>query len=139
MVCMNLARPERRRPKTLSPRRLRRERQELGREPGAGRRDPLAIVDAARPSTRAQCRSGPRPCLFVSCRFHLYLDVNELTGAMKLNFPHLQPWELAESCALDIAERGGMSLEELGALLNVTRERARQIELTAIGKLKHGI
>ncbi|MCC7111452.1 MAG: hypothetical protein IT382_19310, partial [Deltaproteobacteria bacterium] len=60
-------------------------------------------------------------------------------GAMKLNFPHLQPWELAESCALDIAERGGMSLEELGALLNVTRERARQIELAAIGKLKHGI
>lgn len=139
MVCMNLARVERRRPKTLSPRRLRRERAALGPEPGGVRRDPLAIVDAARPSTRAQCRDGPRPCLFVSCRFHLYLDVNELTGAMKLNFPHLQPWELAESCALDIAERGGMSLEELGALLNVTRERARQIEITAIGKLKHQI
>lgn len=136
MVTIDLAHWQRQRPKTLSPRRLRRDRADAAPTPAARPRALLAILDDLRPRTRAQCRSGPRPCLFVSCRFHLYLDVNEATGAVKLNFPHLEPWELPETCALDLAERGGMSLEELGALLNVTRERARQIEQGAMVKLR---
>jgi hypothetical protein len=122
VVQLNLVpqRAPRRRPTTLSTRRLRRERP-------AGRAL-LTVLDDERPRTREECRDGPRPCLWVSCRFHLYLDVNPSTGSIKLNFPHLEPWELTESCALDVAERGGMSLEELGRLLNVTRERARQLE-----------
>ncbi len=127
MVSIDLTRTCRRRPATLSPRRLRRER------------DParlLAIIDDERPRTRAQCRAAARPCLWVSCRFHLFLDVNQATGSVKLNFPHLQPWQLAETCALDLAERGGLTLEDIGALLNVTRERARQLELSGLEKLK---
>ena len=134
MVTLNLTplrERARRRPSTLSTRQLRRERPRTGQSRG----DLLAIVDDARPQTRADCRGGCRPCLYVSCRFHLYLDVNESTGAIKLNFPHLEPWELSESCALDIAERGGLSLEELGALLNVTRERARQLEQSGLSKI----
>ncbi len=30
-----------------------------------------------RPKTRGECASGPRPCPWVSCRHHLYLDVDK--------------------------------------------------------------
>lgn len=41
------------------------------------------------PATRAACRDMPRPCPFVSCERHLYLDVHPETGAIKVNFPGL--------------------------------------------------
>lgn len=88
------------------------------------------------PLTRAECEDGERPCPFVSCKHHLYLDVNPETGSIKLNFPHLEPWEMAESCSLDVAERGGITLEEVGAIVNLTRERVRQVEVRATTKLR---
>lgn len=91
--------------------------------------------DADRPQTRADCASGPRPCPHVSCKHHLYLDVSPFTGTIKINFPDLEVWEMKVSCALDIAEYGGMRLEDVGELMNVTRERARQIEVQALSKL----
>jgi hypothetical protein len=128
MVLVDLAPLGRRKPRTLSSRELKR-----------ARRDLLRIVDDARPKTRAECCNGPRPCLFVSCRFHLYLEVNEATGSLKLNFPDVEPQDLTESCSLDIAERGGLTLEEIGRLLNVTRERARQLEMLGLTKLLHRV
>lgn len=83
----------------------------------------------SRPRTRADCASTPRPCPWVGCRHHLYLDVNPETGSLKLNFPDREPWELERSCALDVADSGAVTLDVLGRLLNVTRERARQIEV----------
>jgi hypothetical protein len=91
--------------------------------------------NVVRPITREQCVDGPRPCPFVACRHHLYLDVAPDTGTIKLNFPELEVWELAHSCALDIAEAGGLELERTSLLLNVTRERIRQIEAVALAKL----
>lgn len=88
-----------------------------------------------RPLTREECAEGPRPCPFVACRHHLYLDVAPETGTIKLNFPELEVWELTHSCALDVADAGGLELERTGALLNVTRERIRQIEAVALAKL----
>jgi hypothetical protein len=43
---------------------------------------------------------------------------------------------MPETCALDLAERGGMTLDQVGALLNMTRERARQIENAALAKMR---
>jgi DNA-directed RNA polymerase sigma subunit (sigma70/sigma32) len=40
-----------------------------------------------------------------------------------------------ESCALEAAELGGMTLEEIASRLSITRERVRQIELGALTKL----
>jgi hypothetical protein len=40
-----------------------------------------------------------------------------------------------ETCALDIADRGGTTLEEVGAIMNLTRERIRQVEVKALAKL----
>lgn len=91
-----------------------------------------------RPRTRAECAVVPRPCPFVSCAHHLYLDVTARTGAIKLNFPDIDPEELPpnRSCALDVAEEGGVTLEETGAIMNITRERIRQIEVKALAKMQ---
>lgn len=93
-------------------------------------------TDYWRPRTRAECVDGPRPCPFVSCKHHLFIDVSPRTGAIKLNFPDLEVWELTESCALDVADRGGTTLEDVGAIMNLTRERIRQVEVKALAKLE---
>jgi hypothetical protein len=89
-----------------------------------------------RPKMRADCGEGARPCPFVSCQHHLYLDVSPRTGAIKLNFPDLEVWEMTETCALDVADRGGTTLEEVGAIMNLTRERIRQVEVKGLAKLQ---
>jgi Sigma-70, region 4 len=89
-----------------------------------------------KPHRRVDCADGPRPCPYVSCQHHLYIDVSPRTGAIKLNFPDLEVWEMGESCALDIADRGGTTLEDVGAIMNLTRERIRQVEVKALAKLE---
>jgi hypothetical protein len=91
--------------------------------------------DYEKPQTRSECLDGIRPCPYVSCKHHLYLDVSARTGAIKLNFPDLEVWDMTETCALDIADRGGTTLEEVGAIMNLTRERIRQVEVKALAKL----
>jgi hypothetical protein len=148
----------RRRPRTLGLRRLTRERRQRGAGDDLidvdvdvdgdgddliipvdeGDPDDVLVQIGGRPVTRRECRSGPRPCPWVSCRHHLAVDVSEY-GALKLNFPDRALGELPATCALDVAERGGLSLEEVGGLLNVTRERARQIEAAALRKILRAI
>lgn len=80
--------------------------------------------------TRACCDDVPRPCPYVSCKYNLYLDVNETTGSIKLNFPDYEPHEMPPdgSCALDVADGpDDMTLEEVGERMNITRERVRQL------------
>jgi hypothetical protein len=95
-------------------------------------------VDIPRPTTREECRGEMRPCPWVACKHHLYLDINPETGSIKINFPDLEPWELKHTCALDVAERGGITLEEVGEIMNLTRERIRQVEVRGLLKLKMG-
>jgi len=94
--------------------------------------------EVERPQTRADCLVAGRPCPFVSCKHHLYLDVNPETGSIKLNFPDLEVWQMKETCSLDVADRGGVTLEEVGEILNLTRERIRQVEVRGLLKLKMG-
>lgn len=117
------------RAKTIAPKRLSK------REQHEGARLLLDVLDE-RPKTRGECGNVERPCPFVSCKHHLYLDVNPQTGSMKLNFPDLEPHQLLESCSLDVADRGGITLEEVGELMNFTRERTRQLEVRALLKLQ---
>lgn len=88
--------------------------------------------EPVRPKTRADCVDGPRPCPWVACKHHLYLDVNPNTGSITINFPDLEPWELQHTCALDVAEADDLTLEAVGDVLNITRERVRQIEVRAV-------
>lgn len=90
-----------------------------------------------KPRTRAECADVPRPCPFVSCKWNLYLDVSEKTGAIKRNFPDREPEEMTSpSCALDVADDGQHTLEQVAGFINVTRERIRQLENGAARKLK---
>jgi hypothetical protein len=95
-------------------------------------------VDVERPRTRGDCASVVRPCPFLACRYHLALEVNPRNGSIKRRFPGVEPDKMdpTASCVLDVADRGGTSLREVGALLNVTRERARQIERAAIRRVR---
>ena len=124
--------PRRSRPrsKTIALRRLTRA------ELAAGAEAYPPVVDVERPRTRAECRGGARPCPWVACKHHLYLDINPRTGSIKLNFPELEPWELEHTCALDVAADGGKTLEEIGAITNLTRERVRQVEVRGLLALK---
>jgi len=113
----------RNKPKTLSKRVLKRTKltpQDI--------EDLKHLLTLKRPRKRSDCVNSLRPCPFVSCKYHLYIDVNEENGSIKINFPDKTIWDLKETCALDVAEKGGLTLEEVGDLMNLTRERVRQIE-----------
>ncbi len=103
---------------------------------GAAMYPPNEDDDVNRPRTRGDCENVPRPCPYVSCRHHLYLDVSERTGGLKFNFPDLEPDELEDSCSLDVAAEDGATLERAGRAMNLTRERARQIEASGLAKFK---
>ena len=62
--------------------------------------------------------------------------MNEKTGSIKLNFPNREPGDMTESCSLDVAARGGATLEEVGAAMNIVRERIRQLEVRGMAKMK---
>lgn len=117
------------RARTISVKRMTKRELELGRLL-------YPETDYYKPRARDECAGGERPCPYVSCKHHLYLDVSPRTGAIKLNFPDLEVWQMNETCALDIADRGGTTLEDVGAIMNLTRERIRQVEVRALAKLE---
>lgn len=128
-------RKRRRRPvrgKTLQVRKMPKEYRRL-----LGILYPEPEFEFTRPRTRAECKDTERPCPFVSCRYHLYMDVNEekRNGAIKINFPDLEVYDMAETCVLDLAEAGPRTLDEVGEFMNLTRERVRQIEEECLNKL----
>ena len=101
------------RSRTIAPKRLTKEELRIGAE--------LELpADVKRPETRADCKDGIRPCPWVSCKFHLFLDVNPETGSIKLNFPDLDVWEMRDTCSVDVADRNGITLEEVGEIMNLT-------------------
>ena len=68
----------------------------------------------------------PRPCSAAACRYHIADPEPSLFGE-----PSDRP-----SCALDVASLGGATLEQVGELFALTRERMRQIEVVALAKLE---
>jgi len=91
-----------------------------------------------RPAVREDCLCNPRPCPWVGCKHHLYLDVAK-NGSIKFNFPNLSPLDLKETCSLDISDRGETTLDKVGNLMNLSRERIRQIEVKLLMNLKNRI
>lgn len=92
----------------------------------------------ARPRTRAECEGGERPCPWVGCRHHLYLEVT-FAGSLKIVRPAIELENMIESCSLDVADLGIHTLEIVGDLLNVSRERVRQEEVKALVRLRAGV
>jgi hypothetical protein len=93
-----------------------------------------------RPQTWAECKDMPRPCPYVSCKHHLYIEVNPDTGAVRLPFGHLEIDEIPHTCSIDAALEGPLTLQEVGKLTSRTKERIRQIETQGLAKvLRAGI
>jgi len=89
-----------------------------------------------RPKTRGDCVDAPRPCPFLSCRHHIAYEVSAV-GSITHRFPGLELEDLPETCSLDVADDGvDKTLEEIGLVMNLTRERVRQIEEEAIETLQ---
>lgn len=74
------------------------------------------------PATRAECENGPRPCTRFFCKYHLAADVSRKAK---------KDFVLPETCALDVVDNHdeGMTLREIGALLGMTREGTRYLEV----------
>ena len=97
-----------------------------------------------RPRTRGDCEDGPRPCPWVSCRHHLLFDVSGIGSLIpSVVFDAADEdsiWSALDgmrfTCSLDAAKRDGMTLEDVGDILGVTRERTRQVQYAAIAKLQ---
>ena len=121
--------PVRYRKVTIQPAQLRvlveRDRNEL---------DDAVLRNTDRPKTRGDCVDMPRPCPFVSCRHHLFLEANA-AGSISFPLGEVELEDMPESCSLDVADRGGVTLEEIGAILGVTRERIRQTEAIALRRI----
>ena len=101
--------------------------------------DPASVP---RPRTRADCEAGgcnaERPCPFVSCRCHLAIEVRGRQVVMPADIDSLEA--MPETCALDVADRGEATLDEIGELLGgVSRERARQIEDAALRHMRRAM
>lgn len=126
--------------RSVSVKRLSKRDIDKGRWEAAGDLREVAPVDRRRPATRAEClpggRNAQRPCPYVSCARHLALDVSPKSGAIKHNFPNLEVWEMNETCSLDVADRSGATIEEVGAIMNLTRERIRQIEANGVERAR---
>lgn len=135
---------QRARAKTISIKRLSKRAllEEQRRLEHANATDPVE----PRPLTFAECeRRGigtiESPCAYVSCRWNLALDVDNRTGSIKVNFPGavvdgaIDVSLIPATCALVIADSDGLTLEQVGEILNLTRERVRQIETKGLQQI----
>ena len=117
--------------KRLSQRELARGAAEYPEQPGR---------DYLRPRTFEECDSVGLgdlfPCPFVSCKHHLYLDVNPRTGSIKLNFPGREVDELPATCALRVAQHGGRTLDAVAEVMALTRQRLSQLEDRILDKIR---
>ena len=109
----------------------------------------LREIDATRPRFRFECLPGGpayvRPCPYAMCRFNMFTVL--VTCEQRLNSTPREPPRLIMSptdldpeysCVLDIVDRqfSGYTLEEVGQILGVTRERIRQVQNDALSKIK---
>jgi hypothetical protein len=93
-------------------------------------------IDFVRPKRREDCAAAIRPCPWGGCEFNLAVDISRRNGTMQIvGDPEL----MSETCVLDVVDRGGATLEEVGAIYGVTRERMRQVEAGAAAKLKERV
>lgn len=118
--------------------------------------DDEAWLDAqllARPRTRGDCLPGgsneARPCPWVGCKYHLYLDASEATGTLTYNTTG-EVEDMRQTCALDVADAvkdyertrydcgapDGMELRVVGELMGMSRQWVQKIEDRALERLR---
>ena len=86
----------------------------------------LPVFPNEPPRTRGECAALPRPCPFPGCRHHLAAD-------SRGGVPFLY------SCALDVADDGAHSLEEVGEILGMDPAVVREIEVGALRTIRSAL
>lgn len=89
-----------------------------------------------RPRTRSDCDRVPRPCPFVGCIHNNFLDVQQDGRSLRLNFAEPSDMSSSSSCALDVAELAGRSVDEVARALNISHTRVVQLEARALAKIE---
>lgn len=139
------------------------ERERVGRRLSGSRPEPLVVVGrkdmaqtqntrkrlhlvppktvSERPLTRGECVDGPRPCPYLSCKYHLAIEVT-MGGSIKAMRPDVFDAEgvpdlerLDETCVLDVADRAPQP-HEISELLNIAPQLVERIEERAMKKLR---
>lgn len=95
------------------------------------------VPEHPRPATRGECASTPRPCPYVGCRYHLFLEPTP-AGSLRLPFGEdVEALEtMDETCALDVADRSDHDMTQLAHYMGVTGSRIQQELPRALGKLR---
>lgn len=114
------------------------------------------MSDLKRPTCRAECVDGPRPCPWVSCRHNMLLDRAEvgyggavLRGSRLARLAQatdkeaavmIEEWaeevgNLSPSCALDLADDRGTSVEDIALALGITDKWAEELISQAVQSL----
>ena len=76
-------------------------------------RHPIVVdLSLKKPCVRADCASLPRPCPFISCKYNLFVEIGP-KGSLDFTWPRTQPHQMPQSCALDLADEGGLTVQEL--------------------------
>lgn len=83
-----------------------------------------------RPGTRGECVNGPRPCPWVGCKYHLWLNVGK-----RGHVTYRPGSEGDDSCALDVADRGGVDGAGFARSMGISRARGDQIYQGALKKV----
>ena len=92
-----------------------------------------------RPSTRAECLQGPRPCPWIGCKWHLCWERRDIKRVI---FSDAHPAMAAslilgmkETCVLDVAE-APRSDREVGSVLNISHQAVAQACQRGLSKLR---
>ena len=94
------------------------------------------VLDDVVPLTRAECPAATEPCGHVLCRHHLWVDDRRTcTGSPRS--VQSQAWgDPRQTCSLRVAELGPQTMEIVGVVLGLSRERVRQLEVAAIEQVR---
>jgi hypothetical protein len=96
---------------------------------------PVIATDHWRPQTRGDCATVQRPCVYVGCKHNLFLDVKADGRTIVLNFPGKEPEDMTHSCALDVADGGGETLNSVARTMGVSKQAIQQCEDRALVKM----
>ena len=95
------------------------------------------------PASRTECRRGPRPCPYVSCRYHLLLNVTS-DGRLYSQRTFDEASEdsiakalrgMARTCALDVADEGAHTFEEVSMVMGLDVKEVSRHSQRAQGKV----
>lgn len=101
-------------------------------------------VVSERPATRGECLDGPRPCPYVTCRFHLLVSVardGRLLASRDFDENDEESiaaalYEMTETCALDVADMGGATFERVSDMLGLPAQKSEQIQVQALARIR---